>query len=128
MIIIEYIEEMWPNTPLLPADPYERAIARFWIKFAEDKVEEVLQRMFKSIREELEKAIKEILEMLQIVQEHGFGGKKYFNGEEIGMVDIAFGSIVYWLNVNEDVLGVKLIEHHKFPRLHKWFQCFPGIA
>ncbi|KAK3187763.1 hypothetical protein Dsin_027324 [Dipteronia sinensis] len=64
--------------------------------------------------------------MLQIVQEHGFSGKKYFNGEEAGMVDIAFGSIVYW-NVNENVLGVKLIEHHKFPSLHKWFQCFQEL-
>jgi glutathione S-transferase len=38
MIIIKYIEQMWPHNPLLPTDPYERSVARFWIKFAEDKV------------------------------------------------------------------------------------------
>ena len=38
MIIVEYIDEIWPQNPLLPADPYERALARFWVKYAEDKV------------------------------------------------------------------------------------------
>ena len=39
MIIIEYLDEIWPHKhPLLPKDPCERAFARFWLKFAEDKV------------------------------------------------------------------------------------------
>lgn len=38
-IILEYIEETWPRlTPLLPEDPYERAMARFWINYGDQKV------------------------------------------------------------------------------------------
>ena len=38
LVIIEYIDDTWKQNPILPEDPYERAIARFWAKFAEDKV------------------------------------------------------------------------------------------
>jgi glutathione S-transferase len=37
-IILEYIDETWKQSPLLPQHPYERALARFWADFAEQKV------------------------------------------------------------------------------------------
>lgn len=38
LIILEYIDDSWKHYPLLPQDPFERAQARFWAKFADDKV------------------------------------------------------------------------------------------
>ena len=38
-IIVEYIDETWKDGyPIMPADPYERAQAWFWARFAEEKV------------------------------------------------------------------------------------------
>lgn len=40
MIIVEYIDEVWADgkASILPSDPYDRAIARFWAVYIDDKV------------------------------------------------------------------------------------------
>lgn len=82
---------------------------------------------YRTSGEEQEKALKDTLEMLRTIEEHGLVGKKYFGGEKIGMVDIAFGQIAQWLGVIEDIIGVKLLEAHTFPRLHAWIKNFKEV-
>ena len=38
LVILEYIEETWKANPILPEDPYEKAMVRFWTKFVDEKV------------------------------------------------------------------------------------------
>lgn len=73
---------------------------------------------------EQEKAVKDCVEMLRMIEEHGLENKKFFGGDKINMVDIAFGGIAHWLGVIEDVVGIKLLEANKFPRLKAWINNF----
>lgn len=35
-LIIEYIDEVWPDPPLSPSDPYDRARMRIWTKWSDE--------------------------------------------------------------------------------------------
>lgn len=38
LLILEYLEETFKQYPLLPQNPHQRATARFWANFADEKV------------------------------------------------------------------------------------------
>ena len=45
-VILEYLEDAWPQTPLLPADPWQRAKVRELIAFMELHLELVARRLY----------------------------------------------------------------------------------
>ncbi|MBA0797548.1 hypothetical protein Gohar_008232 [Gossypium harknessii] len=66
--------------------------------------------------------------MLEAMEEHTLiGGKKFFSGDEINMVDIAFCMVAHWLGLIEDFAGLKIFEPHKFPLVSSWIQIFKSV-
>ncbi|KAJ6820119.1 glutathione S-transferase U17-like isoform X2 [Iris pallida] len=131
MIIVQYIDEVWNNSTkpsILPLDPYERALARFWTVFIDDKL---TPSLFVIVRARTEEAKREATEgavaALQILEEgytKHYDGKAFFGGESVGYVDIALGSSLRWIAVVEEVCNVKLLDNAKTPRLFKWTERF----
>ncbi|XVF65010.1 hypothetical protein PTKIN_Ptkin09bG0212300 [Pterospermum kingtungense] len=124
LIILEYIEETWPHNPLLPSDPYDKAMARFWIQFGVDKGPIFLKLLHSTGGEDQENAAKDFLEVLKIIEEKALGDKKFFGGDTINLVDIAYGNLAYWFKNLEEVLSIKLLEPSTLPRLSQWAQNF----
>ncbi|KAK7256814.1 hypothetical protein RIF29_30326 [Crotalaria pallida] len=124
LVIVEYIDDAWKGNPILPAEPYQRALARFWSKFIDDKVFAAVRKAVFTIDEkERENGIEESLEALQFL-ENELKDKKFFGGEEFGLVDIAAIIIAFWVPIFEEVAGLQLFTSEKFPKLYNWSQEF----
>uniref|UniRef100_M0ZQ18 glutathione transferase n=1 Tax=Solanum tuberosum TaxID=4113 RepID=M0ZQ18_SOLTU len=107
IVILEYIDEAFEGPSILPKDPYDRALARFWVKFFEDK-----ERSKRKLK-------RKFFEMLRIL-DNELKDKKYFVGDKFGFVDIVANSGALWLGVLEEVSGVVLVTSEKFPNFCAW--------
>ncbi|PIA34123.1 hypothetical protein AQUCO_03900204v1, partial [Aquilegia coerulea] len=121
-VILEYIDETWPHNRLLPEDPYEKAMARFWAKFADEKLADKLGKLMMSDGDELEKEVKQVEEALDILEKEMKDKKqKFFGGENFGYLDLVLGWTVLWLEVVEEVSDeTKFFDAHKYPFFCEW--------
>ncbi|KAK4342828.1 hypothetical protein RND71_038644 [Anisodus tanguticus] len=115
MVIVEYIDETFEGPSILPKHPYDRAIARFWVKFFEDKGSAVGRSFF----HESDKAKEELCEMLKIL-DNELKDKKFFVGDKFGFADIAANFLGLWMGVLEEATGVFLVPREKFPNFCAW--------
>ena len=68
--------------------------------------------------------MKEVAEVLRVLEEQGLGDKKFFGGDSINLVDISYGLFTCWFAAIEELAGVKVLEPSTLPRLHAWAQNF----
>ncbi|KAI3514421.1 hypothetical protein L1887_12806 [Cichorium endivia] len=123
LVIVEYIDDVWKGVPILPQDPYERALARFWAKFVDDKCMPTAFKVFGSNGDE--QVVAEACEQLQILEnELKVRGTKFFGGDNINLVDIAAGFIAYWLRILEEAAEIKFVTEDKFPKITEWADHF----
>ncbi|XP_022717454.1 probable glutathione S-transferase parC [Durio zibethinus] len=101
LIQVQYIDEVWRHkSPLLPSDPYQRAIARFWADFVDKKMPDLGRKIWATKGEEQANAKKEFIESLKLL-EGELGDKPYFGGENLGYVDVVLVPFYSWFYAYE---------------------------
>jgi glutathione S-transferase len=118
-VILEYLEERYPEPPLLPSDPADRALARVWIFRHDD-----LTKPYYALRRGEDGAAERLDEQLAKL-EAALERQPWLTGAEYGLADIAY---VPWVLRARDMLGVSLDE---FPAVRSWLDRLeerPAIA
>ncbi|MQM21436.1 hypothetical protein Taro_054476 [Colocasia esculenta] len=128
VVILQYVDETWEQNPIMPRDPYERAVVRFWCHFCDDKLAPAVGTVFRSTGEEQKVAVGEVHRNLDLLErelrEGHFMGRRFFGGDTVGLLDIVVGCGSYWLSVFEEVAEVKLVDPTTFPLFHSWLRDF----
>ena len=118
-VIDEYREERYPEPPLLPLDPGERAAARLLI-FRFDMLEKpyyAFRRGEEGAKEHLLGSLAELGAILETMP--------YLTGRAFGLADVTY---VPWVIRARDMLGVDLAP---YPALERWLERLgerPSIA
>jgi glutathione S-transferase len=107
-VIMEFLEERYPEPPLLPADPADRACARLVVVRADELTTPyyALRRGEEGARERLDARLARLDAALAV--------SPWLGGAEYGLADIA---LVPWLLRARESLGVEL---EPFPALSAW--------
>ncbi|KAG2320899.1 hypothetical protein Bca52824_014112 [Brassica carinata] len=127
--IVQYIDEAWSSGPsILPSHPQERANARFWAIFIDEKVFGSLQAMGEAKDDEGRMAAAEqLMENLATLEEafqKTSKGLGFFGGENIGFLDLACGTLLGPVSVIEAFSGVKFLRQETTPGLIEWGEKF----
>ncbi|GMH15338.1 hypothetical protein Nepgr_017179 [Nepenthes gracilis] len=129
LVIVQYIDEVWSSGPaILPSDPYDRAVARFWASYVDEKFFPALRALpMAQGKEAMEAAMHPVKEGLALLEDayanHSKGGP-FFGGGQISYLDVAFGCFLGVIRVSEKVTGVALINEHTTPGLAGWAEEF----
>jgi glutathione S-transferase len=124
-IINEYLNETFPDPPLFPKHPFQRAQARIWINFADTRLFAAMAKLLylSQTPEQQAAAKQELTEHLQFMEQAGLQKLSvkgpYWLGSEISLVDLTYYPVFEQWAVLEQFRG------YPFPpgldRLKQWW-------
>ncbi|KAK1661209.1 hypothetical protein QYE76_049368 [Lolium multiflorum] len=137
-VIAHYVHEAhWPSpttTPstLLPEDPYERAMHRFWTAYVDGTFWPALDAASLAPTPEARaKAAAEARAALRLLEEAfaaRSNGGAFFSGTAApGLLDIALGCFLPALRACERLSGAAMLDDATTPLLSKWSRSFVGV-
>ncbi|MFW9260707.1 glutathione S-transferase family protein [Nostoc sp. CALU 546] len=94
-VINEYLNEVFPNPPLLPSSSIAKAQARIWIDFANTRFVPAFSTLLRSPDIQQQEAAKqELYKHLEFIENEAFGKLSgdgpYWFGESVSLVDFTF--------------------------------------
>jgi len=93
-VILEYLDEVFPTPSLRPKDPAKRAIARFWLRFADERFAPAIDHCLTAeTADEQTASAAELRDHLLFMEREGLarcGRGPYWMGSELSIVDLAF--------------------------------------
>ncbi|CAH2060145.1 unnamed protein product [Thlaspi arvense] len=120
-LILEYIDQTWTNNPILPRDPYEKAMAFFWAKVIDEQVAIRFASLVKA-EKGIEVVIEEAREVIMFLEKE-VTGKDFFGCKTIGFLDMVAGSMIpFCLARGWEGMGIDMISEEKFPELNRWIK------
>ncbi|CAL4945548.1 unnamed protein product [Urochloa decumbens] len=119
LVILEYVDEAFDGQPLLPIDSYDRAMARFWADFMDNKLLKLFWLAHWTEGEVQKGLAKELKENLALLEAQ-LRGKRFFGGDTVSYLDVVYCWFGPWLNVVEEVTGVTVVDESEYPALRQW--------
>ncbi len=112
-IINEYLNEVFPEPPLVPADPRERARARLWVDWANTRFADPFLVLLRGTSPKARaEASARFAECLAVLERDGLGGRAagpYFFGPSPGLVEFSLFPWFERLTALRRVRGAALV-------------------
>ncbi|KAL6846371.1 hypothetical protein ACP4OV_023819 [Aristida adscensionis] len=126
LVILHYVDEAFAaGAPILPADPYHRAVHRFWADYADAKLPTPLRILRGMIDGDKAEAAEQVaVALAQLEEALGKEGKSFFGGDGVGFLDIVLGSFIGWFRAAEVVAGRPVLDEARTPLLAAWAARF----
>lgn len=122
-VINEFLEDLFPEPPLLPREPVARAHARIWIEYCNGTFQPNCCGLVFELDESRHAGIREaLLDSLQTIEEAlAATAGPYWLGEKVGLVDLTYYPFFEHMPTLSEYRGFELPDD--LPNVHRWLSA-----